>query len=428
MPVEVTVLGTGYVGLVTGACLSDLGHAVTCVDIDAKRVARLQAGDVPMHEPGLDAVVLRNAAEGRLRFSTDNASLASCDVAFIAVGTPQGKDGSADLQFLEAAIDSVAAEVRSDCVIVIRSTVPPGTGDRMQARMAAAGSNAQLVNAPEFLAEGTALADFMRPNRIVLGGPPKAAATVLALFEGLPDAPRIVVDRPTAEMVKYASNTFLAARVSLINEMANLCDAVGADVVRLAEAVGLDDRIGSKFLRAGIGYGGSCFPKDVQALAAVARHHGVAVPVAEAVEATNQAQWRRAMDKLDGALGGVAGKHIAVWGIAFKPGTDDIREAPGIKIMQALVAAGATVAAHDPVAKLPGGLGRQVERSLDALDGADALLHVTEWPEYQDIPASAVKEALRGDVVVDGRNTLDAARYRAAGLRFANMGANEASP
>ncbi|MGB1586999.1 MAG: UDP-glucose dehydrogenase family protein [Thermoplasmatota archaeon] len=421
---NITVLGTGYVGLVTGTCLADLGHDVTCVDIDPERIQRLHAGEMPIYEPGLDDVVARNVEAERLAFANDDASVPGADVIFIAVGTPQGPDGAANLSFLEAAVDGLAATAARDAIVVIRSTVPPGTGDRMQARLEAAGSTATVVNAPEFLAEGTALKDFMQPDRLVFGGPEEATRIVSNLFVGLPmEAPRIRTDRCTAELAKYASNTFLAARVSLINEMANLCDTVGGDVSTLAHIVGLDNRIGSKFLRAGIGYGGSCFPKDVQALAAVARQHGVDVPVAQAAEVTNQSQWRRAVAKLETGLGGLAGKRIAVWGIAFKPGTDDLREAPGIKIMQALVDAGATVVAHDPVAKIPEGLVTQVDDALACLNGAHALLHATEWPEYAAIDPALVKQAMAGDLVVDGRNTLDAASYAAAGMRFVSMGA-----
>ena len=421
---NVTVLGTGYVGLVTGTCLADLGHDVTCIDIDPARIEALQRGEMPIYEPGLEEVVARNVAAERLHFATDDGSLPGADVVFVAVGTPQGADGAADLQYLEAAFDEVAAKAARDAIVVIRSTVPPGTGDRMQQRLAAAGSTATVVNAPEFLAEGTALKDFMEPDRLVFGGPDEATRIVSNLFVGLPmEAPRIRTDRCTAEMAKYASNTFLAARVSLINEMANLCDALGADVSTLANIVGLDSRIGSKFLRAGIGYGGSCFPKDVQALSAVARPHGVPVPVADAAEATNHAQWQRAVAKLEAGLESLAGKRIAVWGIAFKPGTDDLREAPGIKIMQALHDAGATVVAHDPVATLPDGLGTQVEDALTCLADADALLHATEWPDYRAIDPASIKSAMAGDLVVDGRNTLDGAAYVAAGLRFVSMGA-----
>ena len=421
---NLTVLGTGYVGLVTGTCLADLGHDVTCVDIDPTRIERLHAGEIPIHEPGLDQVVAANIAAQRLQFTTDDASIVTADVVFVAVGTPQGPDGAADLQYLEAAFDGVAAKAQPNAIIVIRSTVPPGTGDRMQHRLAATGSQATVVNAPEFLAEGTALKDFMEPDRLVFGGPDEATRIVSNLFVGLPmDAPRIRTDRRTAELAKYASNTFLAARVSLINEMANLCDALGADVRTLSQIVGLDTRIGAKFLRAGIGYGGSCFPKDVQALGAVARQHGVAVPVADAAEVTNHAQWQRAMAKLEAGLGGLAGKRIAVWGIAFKPGTDDLREAPGLKIMQALNDAGATVVAHDPVATLPEGLGMQSDDAMACLAGADALLHATEWPEYAALDPAAVRSWLAGDLVVDGRNTLDGAAFVAAGLRFVNIGA-----
>jgi UDPglucose 6-dehydrogenase len=422
---RLAVVGTGYVGLVTGSCLADLGHHVTCVDVHEPRIRDLQAGRVPIHEPGLDAVVARGAAADRLHFTTDlPRALEGAAVAFVAVGTPSRPDGSADLRFVESAVDSLAKGLGQDAVVVLRSTVPPGTGDAMQARLQAAGRpDLHVVNAPEFLAEGTAVKDFQNPERVVAGGP--RAAQVLALFDGLnPQAPRIATTRTTAELAKYAANTFLAARVSLVNELAAVCDDVGADVRDLARIVGLDSRIGGKFLRPGIGYGGSCFPKDVSALAAESRRLGLTLDVVPAVEAANRRQRQRADAKLRLLLPDLKGRRIAVWGIAFKPGTDDVRDAPGLALMRTWIDAGATVVAHDPQARLPADLNgaTQAATALDAVRGADALVLATEWPEYAHVDADAVGNAMAHRNLLDGRNHLDHAAYRKAGFRVHAIG------
>jgi UDPglucose 6-dehydrogenase len=358
--------------------------------------------------------------------------IADRDIAILAVGTPSRADGGADLQYVHAATDEVAKLAPKGLVLATRSTVPPGTGDALQERLSKAGrSDVQVCSAPEFLAEGTAVKDFQQPDRLVFGGPAAAARKLGSLWDGIrPEAPRTYTDRPTAELAKYAANTFLAARVSLINEMANLCDAVGADVRTLSTVVGQDTRIGAKFLRPGVGYGGSCFPKDVRALADLAHRLGVKVPVTEAVEQTNEAQWtvleQRAL-RILGESGEASGKVVAILGIAFKPGTDDTRYAPGLRIAASLRKTGATVRMHDPVAKLPAELSSagvvQARDVADAVRGSHVVLHVTEWPEYAALDWSALRSLVVGAHLLDGRNALPWERLTAAGWKVTGMGA-----
>ena len=433
---RLAIIGTGYVGLVTGACLADHGHDVVCLDVSEQRIHMLRQGKLPFVEPGLDEVVHRAQAAGRLRFAVGmQEAIGDRALAILAVGTPSRPDGGADLRFVEAAVDDVARLAPKGLVLVTRSTVPPGTGDALQGRLDAAGrGDIQVCSAPEFLAEGTAVKDFLHPDRLVFGGPAPAAQRVGGLWDGIrPEAPRTFTDRRTAELAKYAANTFLAARVSLINEMANLCDAVGADVRTLSLVVGQDSRIGAKFLRPGIGYGGSCFPKDVRALADLAGRAGIDVPVTRAVEATNEAQWmvleRRAME----ALGGQAtGKAVAILGIAFKPGTDDTRYAPGLRIAAALRKAGAAVRMHDPVAKLPADLAAlgvvQVQGVAEAVRAADVVLHVTEWPDYAALDWAALRREARSARLLDGRNALPWDRLAEAGWTVEGMGARPTAP
>ncbi len=396
------------------------------MDVDAAKIDSLRAGRLPFHEPGLDAVVADGVAAGRLDFSTDPAALADADVAFLAVGTPAAPDGAADLSFVQAATATAAEHLRSDALLVTRSTVPPGTGDDLEAQLVAAGRrDLAVVSAPEFLAEGTAVADFMHPERLVFGGARGNAIRIASLFEALPEAPRIITDRRTAELTKYAANTFLAARVSLVNELANLCDALDADVTTLARAVGLDSRIGSKFLRAGIGYGGSCFPKDVPALAAAGRAVGRRMPVVEAVHDTNQAQWQVVLQRCERLVGDLPGATVAILGIAFKPETDDTREAPGLKLMRALADAGAKIRAHDPLAKLPPPLAGRVEQVAsvaDAVRDADLVVLVTEWDAYRDEDWAAHAATMAHPRVLDARNHLDLAKLKAAGCEAWGVG------
>jgi UDPglucose 6-dehydrogenase len=427
---RVAVVGTGYVGLVTAACLAAAGHRVQGLDIDARRVESLARGMVPFLEPGLPEVVRDAAAAGRLAFTLDPAvALREAGFVFLAVGTPPLPDGSSDLSHVRAALQTAARHAPSGAVVVIRSTVLPGTGDQLQRELEKAGrGDLAIVNAPEFLAEGTAVRDFQAPDRLVFGGPAGARDRVAGLFASLrPAAPRILTDRPTAELIKYTANTFLAARVSLVNEVARLCDAWGADVRTVAQAVGLDPRVGPLFLRPGIGYGGSCFPKDVQALAAAARAAGITLSVIPAVEEANAHQWQYALARVSEAVGGsLAGKTLAIWGIAFKPGTDDVRAAPGLKVAAAARAAGATVRMHDPAARLPADAAKagvtQAGDAVACVQGADALLLATEWSDYRAVAPQAVAKAMRGRHVLDGRNHLDHAAYRAAGLQVRGIG------
>jgi UDPglucose 6-dehydrogenase len=425
---DIAVVGTGYVGLVTGACLADLGHNVTCVDVNLQRIQDLKAGKVPFHEPGLPEVVQRNTSAKRLAFGTDLAASAkAAAVAIIAVGTPSKPDGSADLSFVMQAARDVAASAAKGLALILRSTVPPGTGDQVQDLLRSQGRNdIEVVNAPEFLAEGTAVKDFQHPDRLVFGGSPAAAQAVSRLWDGIrPEAKRHIVDRRTAELCKYAANTFLAARVSLINEVANLCDAVGADVRAVSEIVGQDTRIGAKFLRPGIGYGGSCFPKDVQAITTVAKSVGLRMPVAEATEATNNEQWRKVHAKALRILGDVKGKTVAILGIAFKPETDDTRYAPGLKLAKALADAGANVRMHDPVAKLPADLApvRQVQDAAEAIAGADLVVQATEWNQYKALDWKGLAKQARQAVAIDARNTLPWDDMAKAGWRVEGVGA-----
>ncbi len=424
---RVAVVGTGYVGLVTGACLASLGHHVTCLDIDESKVATLRSGGVPFHEPGLPEVVAGAVAAGRLHFTTDPTVLGDTEIAFLAVPTPASRDGRADLSFVQAATATAASHLAGDAILVTRSTVPPGTGDELEAQLVAAGRrDLTVVSAPEFLAEGTAVSDFMHPERLVFGGARAAAIRVAALFERLPDAPRILTDRRTAELAKYAANTFLAARVSLVNELANLCDDLGADVTTLARAVGLDSRIGTKFLRAGIGYGGSCFPKDVPALAAVGRSVGRRMPVVEAVHDTNQAQWQVVRQRCENLVGDLTKATVAILGVAFKPDTDDTREAPGLKLISALADGGAKMRAHDPLARLPPHLaGRieQVDTVADAVAGADLAVLVTEWASYLDEDWAAHAASMAHPRLLDARNHLDLGKLKAAGFEAWGVGA-----
>lgn len=421
------VLGLGYVGLVTAAGLASVGHRVVAYDIDEARRRAVAQARVPFYEPGLAEVVESGIKSGRLTVAPSlEAALADASVVFLAVGTPPRPDGSADLCALVSAVGSAAPALARGAILVNRSTVPPGTARALVASLRTAGRNdAAVVSMPEFLAEGTALRDFREPSRLVFGGEAGPRAAVAALFDPLPDAsPRIFTDWETAEIAKYAANSFLAARVSLINEMANLCDAVGADVETLSKIVGSDPRIGPLFLRPGAGYGGSCFPKDVRALEAFARARSIESPVLSAIEATNDGQPAAVLARARALVGGsFTGLRVAILGVAFKPGTDDVRSAPSLRLARALVAEGAQVVAHDPKASLPADLAREVEWAttvLDAIHGADLVLHVTEWPEFRALDWS--RATPRRKLVVDARNALDADALTKLGYRVATIG------
>ncbi|MHB8235106.1 MAG: UDP-glucose dehydrogenase family protein [Solirubrobacteraceae bacterium] len=414
------VIGTGYVGLVTAAGFAELGSDVWCVDIDAAKIERLRAGEVPIYEPGLEELLARNAE--RLHFSTSLAdALEHARLLFVAVGTPPTYSGDADLSAVNAVIDAIPAS--KDHALVMKSTVPSGTGVAVRRMFAEQGKDGlAYVSCPEFLKEGSAIKDFMHPDRVVVGDVGDwAGDAVVELY-----APLKRTDIASAEMVKLASNAFLATKISFINEIANVCEETGADVVEVARGMGLDDRIGPKFLQAGIGFGGSCFPKDVDALKQLAGNSGYHFQLLTSVIEVNELQKRRVIGKLHKHLGGLVGKRIALFGLAFKPNTDDMREASSLVLSARLNADGAAVAAYDPVAeeqarKLVTGISF-ADSPMEAAKDADAIVLVTEWPEFLDMDWKAVAETMGGDLVIDGRNALDADAVRGAGLIYEGVG------
>jgi UDPglucose 6-dehydrogenase len=418
------VIGTGYVGLVTAAGFADLGSDVYCVDIDAAKIERLLAGEVPIYEPGLEELLARNAE--RLHFSTEIAdALENARLLFVAVGTPPTYSGDADLSAVHAVVNAIPAS--KDHALVMKSTVPCGTGASLQRVFGEQGKDGLgYVSCPEFLKEGSAVADFMKPDRVVVGDTGGwAGDAVVELYAPL-DAPLVRTDVASAEMVKLASNAFLATKISFINEIANVCEETGADVVEVARGMGLDDRIGAKFLQAGIGFGGSCFPKDVDALKQLAGNSGYHFQLLTAVIEVNDLQKRRVIGKLQKHLGALAGKRIALLGLAFKPNTDDMREASSLVLSARLNADGASVSAYDPVAeeqarRLVSGIDFAFS-PLDAVKDADAVVLVTEWREFLELDFEKVASAMRGNVVIDGRNALDPAAVRAAGLIYEGIG------
>jgi len=431
---KVCVIGSGYVGLVSGAGFSETGNDVVCADLDANKVASLSRGEIPIFEPGLEEMVKRNAEEGRLRFTTDvEGAVADAEVIFVAVGTPQRSDGAANLSAVDAVAETVAKAAKRETVLVLKSTVPVGTNARVRKIIAGAAVKIHVVSNPEFLKEGDAVADFMRPDRIVIGcdaDDELAKKRMSRLYHPVTlNKERIVWMEPaSAELTKYVANTMLAMRISFMNEIAGLCEKVGADVHDVRVGVGMDSRIGSKFLYAGPGYGGSCFPKDVQALIHVAREHGVPLELGVATEHVNQRQKGTVLRKLKQAFDGdLRGKKVAVWGIAFKPRTDDLRESPSLTLIEGLLAEGAKVAAHDPEATanakaIFGDRIEFVEHPYDALKGADALALLTEWREYQNPDFERIKAALKTPVLVDGRNIWSRYGLAAQGFKYAGIG------
>jgi UDPglucose 6-dehydrogenase len=439
---RITMSGTGYVGLVSGTCLAEVGNDVLCLDVDAGKIAVLNGGGVPIHEPGLQAMIRRNVDAGRLRFTTDvDAAVAHGTLQFIAVGTPPGEDGGADMQHVLAAATEIGRRMNDYKVIVDKSTVPVGTADRVRERIAselAARGKAlpfAVVSNPEFLKEGAAVEDFMRPDRIVIGTDDERAIALLRAVYAPFQRNRerlLVMDVRSAELTKYAANAMLATRISFMNEMANLADALGADVEHVRQGIGSDPRIGYHFLYPGAGYGGSCFPKDVKALQHSAAQHGTPLRVLAAVEAVNQAQKTRLVEKIVARLGSdLAGKTFALWGLAFKPDTDDMREAPSRAIIGALLDRGAAVAAYDPIAmdesrrvfgQTPGL--SYATSPMAAVTGADALVVVTEWKEFRSPDFAEIRQKLRLRLLFDGRNLFEPALVRAAGLEYFGIGRN----
>ena len=437
---NITIVGSGYVGLVTGACLADVGNNVMCLDVDPRKIAMLTAGEMPIYEPGLKEMVFANAAAGRLHFTTDvDRAVHHGDIQFIAVGTPPGEDGSADLKYVLAAARAIGEVMTSARTIVNKSTVPVGTADRVREAVGEALAIRRLeipftvVSNPEFLKEGAAIYDFMRPDRIVIGSDNEQAVEVMrrlyAPFERN-HAKLMVMDLRSAELTKYAANAMLATRISFMNEMALLAEAVSADIDWVRRGIGSDPRIGTHFLYAGCGYGGSCFPKDVQALVQMGEQVGQPLHLLSAVESVNERQKQVLASKIVKYFGeDLTGLTLALWGLAFKPNTDDMRAAPSIELIKELTRRGASIVAYDPVAMNEakramgprGGL-RFASTAMAALEGADALVIVTEWREFRSPDLGLVRAALRRPIVFDGRNILDSTQARAAGLLYSGIG------
>jgi UDPglucose 6-dehydrogenase len=420
----IAVIGTGYVGLVTGAGFAEFGSEVWCVDIDPDKIERLKRGEVPIYEPGLEECLRRNRE--RLHFSTDLApALEHTRLLFVAVGTPPTYSGDADLSAVESVVAAMPASDRH--ALVMKSTVPVGTGAAIKRRLAAQRkADFGYVSCPEFLKEGSALEDFLKPDRVVIGDDGDwAGDAVVGLYEPF-EAPLVRTDIPSAEMIKMASNAFLATKISFINEIANVCEQVGADVLEVARGMGLDGRIGPQFLKPGLGYGGSCFPKDVSALKQLAGNSGYHFQLLTAVIEVNELQKRRVISKLQKHLGSLVGKRVALLGLAFKANTDDMREASSLVLSARLLADGATVRAYDPVAegearKLMSGI-EFANSALDALDRADACILVTEWAEFGELDWRSVAQRMSGQIVIDGRNCIDPEAVRAAGLTYEGIG------
>jgi UDPglucose 6-dehydrogenase len=427
------MIGTGYVGLVTGTCFADSGNDVTCVDVDAEKVQRLRRGDIPIYEPGLVELVVRNSQAGRLKFTTSAAeAVPTAKCVFLGVGTPQREDGSADLRTLWLALESVAPHLSPDAIVVIKSTVPVGTNAEAARRLRElTGRDVDVASNPEFLKEGCAIDDFTKPDRVVVGVTRPEVATVLnELYKPFlrTEHPFLVMNLESAEMTKYVANCLLATKISFINEMANVCEKVGADINHVRKGLGHDQRIGFAFLFPGVGYGGSCFPKDVRALISVAERQGVNPRLLEAVDQVNMAQKEVLFQKLSTHFEGrFAGKTVGLWGLAFKPRTDDIREAPALVLCDRLLAEGVSVRVHDPVAmenvrKQYGNKLIYCENPYDALDGADALAIVTEWNEFRNPDFNLMHQKLRSPVIFDGRNLFDPSRMQQLGFRYSGIG------
>jgi UDPglucose 6-dehydrogenase len=427
---NICVIGTGYVGLVTGTCFADLGNRVVCVDINEEKIAGLQAGKMPIYEPGLEEMVERNVRAGRLSFTTAYAEgLDNAEFVFIAVGTPAGVDGEADLRYVRMAAEEIARTMTGSLIIINKSTVPVGTGDWVAdiiRRTQATPIDFAVVSNPEFLREGNALSDFLSPDRVVLGSLNKDAAEKVAQLHLALRAPIVVTDLRTAEMIKYASNAFLATRISFINEIAAICEELGADVKEVAAGMGYDKRIGPHFLDAGLGYGGSCFPKDVMALEHMALIHGAHPALLRAVMDINRDQRRKAIWKLRQEMGSLRQRTVGLLGLAFKPNTDDMREAPAVELAHLLLNEGVQVKGYDPVAmhaasrEIPG-----MQLSQDAYDlaeGCDAIIVCTEWNEFRHLDLERLRRSMKQPVIYDGRNVYDPQRMRELGFRYFGVG------
>ena len=434
---NICVVGSGYVGLVTGACLADFGVHVTGVDKDVAKVEALLAGEIPIYEPGLRTLVRKNMDEGRLSFTTElGPAIEAAQAVFIAVGTPSRPDGGADLTSVRQVAESIGRHLNGYKVVITKSTVPIGTGQMIEEIIRTIDGGVHpfaVVSNPEFLREGSAIEDFMRPDRVVIGSrDPRAVDMMLDIYSPLhvADVPFVVTDVESAELIKYASNGFLATKISFINEVAALCERLGADVEVVARGMGLDNRIGPRFLRSGPGFGGSCFPKDTRAVAQIAHDQGLRFRIIEAVLEANEETKRRMVDKVDAALGGVAGKTLAILGLSFKPDTDDIRESPAMEIAAALAARGAVLRCFDPEAmeeargELPGAT--FCDNAYQAAEGAEALVILTEWNQFRKLELERLKDLLARPLIVDLRNVYEPEKLVAAGLRYVSVGRREA--
>lgn len=432
---RIAVVGTGYVGLVAGACFADIGHTVACIDTDPRKIEKLERNEIPIYEPGLDEVVARSVKEGRIRFTTSLAKgVSDAEIVIIAVGTPQSNDGAADMRYVLQVAEQLAETLDHEAVIVLKSTVPVGTNDRVQAILDSKSKLAhRVVNNPEFLKEGDALNDFMKPDRVVLGVRDEVGRSALTRLYAplkLADAQLMFMDPRSAEMTKYVANSMLATRISFMNEIARLCEAVGADVSSVRVGVGSDSRIGPQFLMPGPGFGGSCFPKDIKALMHLAKEHGSELKVLTSVDDANDDQKKFLAQKLRRVLEGVKGKRIAVWGLAFKAKTDDVRESPALALIEQLVADGAIVCAHDPEARetAKAALGATAEKiqivddMYQATEGADALVVVTEWNEYKSPDFDRLAAQLARKVLIDGRNLWAQHAPHKRGFRYEGIG------
>ncbi|PIN86303.1 UDP-glucose 6-dehydrogenase [Candidatus Woesearchaeota archaeon CG10_big_fil_rev_8_21_14_0_10_44_13] len=430
---KITIIGTGYVGSVTGACLADLGNEVICLDVDKEKIEKFSKGIIPIYEPGLSDHVKRNVREKRLTFTTDSRkAIQGSDVIFIAVGTPSNDDGSVDMRYIDSAAADIGRHMNCYKVIVDKSTVPVGTADKVKdiiRKNQKEKHDFDLVSNPEFLREGEAIKDFMNPDRVVIGVEnAKAREMMLEIYKGIERTgkPVLVTDVKTAEMIKYASNAMLATRISFMNELARLCEKAGADIKMVAKGMGLDTRIGPRFLQAGVGYGGSCFPKDVKGLISTAKDYGIDMKIVTAVEEVNEEQKRWMIPKIKKELGDLKNKRIAIWGLAFKPKTDDMREAPSITIINELQKEGAKITAFDPEAEHTA---KHILKNIDytkdpyeTLKGCDALVIVTEWDEFRNLDLNKVKSMLKRPIVFDGRNIYEPKEMRKLGFIYHGVG------
>lgn len=430
---HIGIIGTGYVGLVTGACFAEFGLFVTCVDKDEKKIRLLKKGEIPFYEPGIEELVRRNLKQKRLQFTTKiEKAVESSLVIFIAVGTPRRGDGSADLKYVEEVATTIAQAMDEYKVIVTKSTVPVGTGQKIRdiiSRNLKGKVDFDIVSNPEFLREGSAIEDFMRPNRVVIGANSAHAIAIMRdLYKPLYliETPFVVTNIETAEMIKYAANSFLATKISFINEMANLCERVGADVHMVAKGMGLDQRIGSKFLHPGPGYGGSCLPKDTNALLRIAEEHGMQMGIIDAAVKANEKQRHHMAQKIRDAMGKLKGTTVAILGLSFKPNTDDIRDAPALSIIRDLMKDKATIRAYDPVSmheaatQMPGV--RYCKDPYDAVRGADAVVIMTEWNQFRNLPLEKIRKLMKGDHFFDLRNVYEPAKVREKGFQYFGVG------